>query len=88
MKDYREKKYLEMLTEDEYIASEHIALRLDISGRTVRNELKELNKILETHGAKIISKPKFGYSIIVEERLLYNEYISNIKKVKHNNIPM
>lgn len=87
MKDYREKKYLEMLAEDEYIASEDIALRLDISGRTVRNELKELNKILETQGAKIISKPKFGYSIIVEDRLLYNEYMSNIKKVKHNNIP-
>lgn len=87
MKDYRERNYLEILTEDEYIASEDIALKLDISGRTVRNELKELNQILGMHGAKVISKPKFGFSLIVEDRKSYQEYISKIKNVKLNNIP-
>ncbi len=58
MKDYRERNYLNFLSEDEYISSEDIALKLDISGRTVRNELKELNKVLEMHGAKIVTKNK------------------------------
>ena len=49
MKDYRERNYLNFLSEDEYISSEDIALKLDISGITVRNELKELNKVLEMY---------------------------------------
>lgn len=71
MKDYRERNYLNFLSEDEYISSEDIALKLDISGRTVRNELKELNKVLEMHGAKIVTKTKCGNILIVDNREVY-----------------
>lgn len=87
MKGYRENDYLEFLSEDKYISSEDIALKLDISGRTVRNELKEFSQVLKIHGADIVSKPKCGYILMVEDREAYEDYISKIKNVKFNNIP-
>ena len=87
MKDYRERNYLNFLSEDEYISSEDIALKLDISGRTVRNELKELNKVLEMHGAKIVTKTKCGNILIVDNREVYQDYLSEINNKTSHKIP-
>lgn len=66
MKDYSERDYINCLSEEKYVSSEDIALKFDISGRTVRNELKELNKELENHGARIETKTKYGKILIID----------------------
>ena len=87
MKDNRERNYLNFLSENEYISSEDIALKLDVSGRTVRNELKELNQVLKMHGAKIVRKPKCGNILIVENREAYQDYLSQINDITSHKIP-
>lgn len=54
MKETRIKKIFDILTESkEILTSEEIALKLDCSSRTIRDEIKKLNKILLLNGAKI-----------------------------------
>ncbi|WP_163537462.1 BglG family transcription antiterminator [Gracilibacillus sp. YIM 98692] len=56
-----------------------IALLLEVSSRTIRNDMKKLNAALEKHGAMIVSHKGVGYELeIWEEEVfdqLYTEYL-------------
>lgn len=79
MKLENQLKLLQLLQEDTYTSSEILAFSLDISSRTIRNELKVLNKRLENYGATIISKPRYGFKIQVND---FNEFRSYLKMME------
>lgn len=58
---------LEMLKTDEYCTAAQMAQVLEISEKTVRLRIKELNKNLAFYGAKVVSKARFGYQLVVED---------------------
>lgn len=60
----REIEILRLLSSrKEYQTGESMAVLLGVSSRTIRNDVKSLNKILSHHGAKIISKKGLGYEL-------------------------
>lgn len=76
MKLENQLKLLQLLQEDTYTSSEILAFSLDVSSRTIRNELKIVNKRLENYGATIISKPRYGFKIQVND---FNKFRSYLK---------
>lgn len=79
MKLENQLKLLQLLQEDTYTSSEILAFSLDVSSRTIRNELKIVNKRLENYGATIISKPRYGFKIQIND---FNEFRSYLKTVE------
>lgn len=67
MIDKRLRKIFYMLTQSEYQSAESLAEQLNLSSRTVRNLLKELNELLGDHGAQIISRYGCGYKLKIHD---------------------
>lgn len=64
----RQKIILRILLEsDTYLDSEYFSYRLDISTKTVQNEMKILEEYLRRTKIQLISKRGFGYSITVKD---------------------
>lgn len=58
---------LNMLRQDNYRTAAQLAELLNVSEKTTRLRIKELNSELRMYGAKIVSKPRFGYQLLVED---------------------
>lgn len=78
MKENRIKKIFEILTEDykDYTANE-IANRVDFSSKTVRNDIKDFNKILKENGAYIRSKAGVGFRFIIKDKDKFSNFIQD-----------
>lgn len=82
-------KYLELLRllhKDEYTTAYRISQRLEISEKTARNYIKEVNELMSSYDIKIISKHGYGYKLIAENDKRINELIENKKNLK-NHLP-
>lgn len=80
MKLENQLKLLQLLQEDTYTSSEILAFSLDVSSKTIRNELKVLNKRLENYGATIISKPRYGFKIQIDDFNVFRSYLKSVEK--------
>lgn len=58
---------LKMLETDHYCTAAQISEAFGISEKTTRLRIKELDGELENYGAKIVSKPRFGYQLMIED---------------------
>ena len=67
---------LELLSEDEYITSRHLAEKLSISEKTVRTRIKQLSEMLSEHGAEVESKRHFGYRLDLFHAECFNDFIA------------
>lgn len=72
--DYRLWDMLDHLSESEYRTSGSIGKELEISEKTVRTRIKELETKISPYGAEIISKPRYGYRIEIKDSDLWEEY--------------
>ena len=61
MKSKYIKELLSILSNESYITAEMLAKKLQISEKTVRIKIAELNKELENTGIKVVSKARYGY---------------------------
>ncbi|MCK0470104.1 BglG family transcription antiterminator [Halalkalibacter sp. APA_J-10(15)] len=63
-----------------YQTGESIALLLEVSSRTIRNDIKQLNVTLEEHGAIVVSRKRLGYELEINKDDLfepfYEKYVS------------
>jgi len=66
------------LSESEYRTAEFLAEELNVSKKTVRNRIKELNGILSGHGAIVQSKHHYGYKIEVADDEKYQRYLIQV----------
>lgn len=87
MQDKNLVEMLHLLSIQEYITSEKLSKSLDISIRTIRNRIRDLNLLLNEHGACIESKPRFGYRISITNQNAYNLFI-NGQQEDEENIPV
>ncbi|MGT2803054.1 BglG family transcription antiterminator [Streptococcus henryi] len=64
---------LSILPTDSFYTSQELANKLGVSEKTIRTRMKELNSILETNGAEVISKRHLGYQLnIINEQAFLN----------------
>ncbi|MGM0603200.1 MAG: BglG family transcription antiterminator [Bacillota bacterium] len=74
-----------LLQSDSPITIQSLADELNISRRTVRKDLKELQKFLEKNGFKLIKKPNVGVWLELndnERELFQNELLNNLQNTK------
>lgn len=64
---------LDILSED-YKTSKQLGEELGVSEKTVRTRIKELEEAISGSGAKIYSKPRFGFRLKVEEPDKWKEF--------------
>lgn len=77
--DKRLKKLFFMLYGKSHQPADALAEQLDVSSKTVRNLLKELDLIVSRHGASIISKYGAGYVIKVAEPTDFEAFVDWLK---------
>ncbi|MFD1415035.1 BglG family transcription antiterminator [Oceanobacillus jeddahense] len=83
----REIKILHLLSNSKDMhTGQEIALFLNVSSRTVRNDIKNLNTLLPKYHAKIISQKGKGYELIVKNEDTFRELLSEFDySVSHGN---
>ena len=59
------KELLDMMSTDTYITAKDISTRFQISLKIVRNRMKDLRAELKYFGADIVSKPRYGYQLVI-----------------------
>lgn len=72
---YDLKKMLRLLEDMQYHTAGELGEKLNLSPKTVRNRLKELDEIGGRYGVAVESKPRYGY-------LLAQESANGIKGLK------
>ena len=60
----RQKEILSYLKEDEYVTTSFIASQMDLSDKTIRNELKLIEETL-SDVVEINTKPRYGVSLLI-----------------------
>ncbi|WP_213818669.1 BglG family transcription antiterminator [Garciella nitratireducens] len=78
-------KYL--MSADKPITSCELASQLQVSAKTVRNDIKELNEILKKTQAYIESQRGKGYQLIIKEEKTFHKFVKQTWKDTQNKIP-
>ncbi len=76
--------------ENNMATSNNLAEALNVSTRTVKKDIKELNMVLSAHGALIESLLSKGYKLIISDNLSFEQFIKELKitgNSKSQNIP-
>ncbi|WP_017471257.1 BglG family transcription antiterminator [Amphibacillus jilinensis] len=66
----------ELLASDQPITSDYLAHILDVTSRTVRDDIKALNHSLHMHGAKIKSTRGTGYELLINDDQNFRHYLN------------
>ncbi|AEM21370.1 transcriptional antiterminator, BglB [Brachyspira intermedia PWS/A] len=74
------KEILSSLSADSYITAEALSKQLNVSEKTIRTKVKEINYELQKLNIKIESKPRYGYKLICDnyDNFKSIDLISNI----------
>ena len=67
MKSKYVKEILSILSANSYITAERLAKELNVSEKTIRIKIHELNNEFEKTGIKIVSKPRYGYILLCDD---------------------
>lgn len=79
MKSKYIKELLSIISNESYITAEMLAKKLQISEKTVRIKIAELNKELENTGIRVVSKARYGYILECDN----HKDVSNINLNAH-----
>ena len=87
----RQRKLLNYIQQKtEYVTGEELAKHLNVSARTIRNDINEMNQLLEDHGIQVHSKRSRGYLLFSEDNNLLKElsqtgrsFLSREDRIRH-----
>lgn len=88
MKEQRMYTLLQHLSTEAYVSSQALANILDVSSRTIRNDIKELQMIISHHGADIIAKPQKGFLLRIEDREAFMRFCQVLYKEEPHHLPV
>ena len=81
----RQRKILEtILINTQGIKGAEIAKKIDVSSRTIRNDIAQINSILDAHEHKIRSSNKIGYFINQQDEQFFRNEFSDQSLEKHD----
>ena len=66
----------ELLAHKEPITSEYLAKILNVTSRTIRNDMKQLDQLLKDHGATIESHRGTGYILTIQDETKFRKFLS------------
>lgn len=72
----------------DFISSERLASRFDVTERTIRNDIQEINLVLLENGAVIKLKRKYGYYIEITEDRLFGQFLEELEKENKSNMEL
>ncbi|NLC97348.1 MAG: PTS transporter subunit EIIA [Erysipelotrichaceae bacterium] len=78
MNNQRILSILNILNENKYISSEKVANILNLSSKTILNEVKKIKPIIEMNGAIIISKTSIGLKLKIVDRKLFENFYNTL----------
>jgi lichenan operon transcriptional antiterminator len=87
MLDVRLKLLLQELSTTKHHTAMELSEHLDVSEKTARMRIKELNEVLIKHGAMIASKQRFGYKLEILDESLYQKFMQSIKEKNAEHFP-
>lgn len=88
MNDRKQKILLQRLIKEEnYVTSETLGSLLEVSSRTIRNTIKKMEEVLKNNGANIISRPKYGIYLEIEDEEKFYEFYNSLDKHYKDEIP-
>jgi lichenan operon transcriptional antiterminator len=67
----------ELMSAEQPLTSEYLANVIQVTSRTVRNDIKDLDEILSKHGASIKSVRGKGYELVVQDDVLFRKLLQN-----------
>ncbi|MDW2796693.1 transcription antiterminator [Clostridium boliviensis] len=82
MLNRRQQLLFSKFTSNQYITAAELARQLELSEKTVRTRVKELDKELLPCGAHVISKQGYGYRISITDEVLYQKLIMSVSADK------
>lgn len=62
------------------LTSEQLSVTANVSTRTIKKDIVELNEYLKSFNIEILSKPGVGYSININNDFLYNQLLLEMKR--------
>lgn len=79
--DYRTEVILrELMSHHSPITGKSLANKLDVTSRTIRDDIKDINDELAHFGASIRSKRGVGYDLLIEDPKLFRAFINELTK--------
>jgi lichenan operon transcriptional antiterminator len=82
MKDVRYVLLLKEFLDKEYHTAQELAKKIEVSEKTIRIRVKELNDYLNYYGAVIKSKPKLGYRLEISEENKFMTFLQENEEEK------
>lgn len=81
--NYREQQVLMLLMDEHYVSATAIAKQLNLSDKTIRKEIKNLNLLLVQQGAKIVAKARYGFKLEIHDEQLFQTLKDAIVSGEH-----
>lgn len=78
----------ELMAFDQAITSEYIAQTLDVTSRTIRDDIKILDYTLQKHGAKINSIRGTGYQLMINDDKKFRHFLNQLLKKELNELTL
>ena len=69
-----------LLKNKECVTGDHLAVSIGVSSRTIRNDIKDLNKALEDHGASVAAEIGQGYYLNIEDQKKFSKFQDEMEK--------
>lgn len=80
MMNKRWQDILNILKTNSVATSEAMAAQLNVSSKTIQNDLRKMNSDFNGKGAYIQSKQSVGYALVIEDIDKFNHYLKNVTR--------
>ncbi|QDP41824.1 BglG family transcription antiterminator [Radiobacillus deserti] len=74
----------ELMASDTIVTSDHLARKVEVTSRTIRDDLKQLDHLLSSYGASIRSIRGKGYELEVENEHQFRKFLQETFQEKHD----
>lgn len=69
-----------LLKSKEKMTGDNLAISIGVSSRTIRNDMKELNRVLKEYSAEVISEIGHGYWLCIYDQQAFSILVEEIKE--------
>lgn len=70
---------LETLIRDGTVSGNYLAERIGVTARTIYTDVSKINSELTKNGAKIVSRPRYGITLVIEDEERFRKYFEELQ---------
>ncbi|WP_305209272.1 BglG family transcription antiterminator [Dubosiella newyorkensis] len=74
----RQQELFDLMDQNEFRSATYFSKQLNVSLKTVRNDIKKLDCALRKYGSKIESKPHYGYRLVIVDQEAFKNLLSEV----------